>query len=224
MAINSATGAATTGTAAAVTSAAETAGLGFASDMQTFLKLLTTQLQNQDPMSPMDAQQLTAQIAQLSAVEQQIAANRNLEALIGLQQSSQLLSATPLVGQWVEVESSQLVVQGGSATLRLPAGTGTAMVTITDASGTVLRQEPVTLGTAEQYWSWDGLTNGKTQLPDGAYSVSVTRASETDGTTPVEFGVVGLVTGVARDTDGVLLSLGGLDIDLSMLSRVVPQS
>jgi flagellar basal-body rod modification protein FlgD len=221
MAINSATTA--TGTVAAVTSAAETAGLGFANDMQTFLKLLTTQLQNQDPMSPMDAQQLTAQIAQLSAVEQQIAANRNLEALIGLQQSSQLLSATPLVGEWVEVDSEQLVVQGGSATLRLPAGTGTAMVTITNASGTVLSQHPVQLGTDEQYWSWDG-TSGGTQLPDGAYSVSVNRVSETDGTTPVPFGVVGLVTGVSRDVDGVLLNLGGLKVDLSMLSRVVPPS
>jgi flagellar basal-body rod modification protein FlgD len=207
--------------ASTMASAAESAGLGFANDMQTFLKLLTTQLQNQDPMSPMDAQQLTAQLAQMSAVEQQIAANKNLESLISLQQSSQLLDATPLVGMWVEVESNQLPLQDGEATLRLPAGSGTVTVTIANASGEVLRQEEVQLGATEQYWHWNG-KSGDTQMPDGAYFVSVTSANAADGAAPVPFGVVGQVTGVSRDTDGVLMSFGKLEVDLSMLSRVVP--
>src|SRR6202142_697285 len=77
-----------------------------ASNFTTFLQLLTTQLQNQDPLSPMDTNQFTQQLVQFAGVEQQMKANDSLTTLISLQQSAQTSSALALVGATVVVNGS----------------------------------------------------------------------------------------------------------------------
>ncbi|MBA4456448.1 hypothetical protein FHK99_09055, partial [Cylindrospermopsis raciborskii CS-506_B] len=94
-------------------------------DLNTFLRLLTTQLQNQDPTQPMDANQLTQQLVQFSTVEQQMNTNTTLQSLLSLQQAGQLGQAAALVGRRVTVESERLPLQNGRADVNLPAA-GTA--------------------------------------------------------------------------------------------------
>src|SRR5271154_461249 len=78
------------------------------SDFNDFLTLLTTQLQNQDPLSPMDSTQFTAQLVAFTGVEQQINTNSKLDSLIGIDKGSQLTSAANFIGDTVEAPSSSL--------------------------------------------------------------------------------------------------------------------
>lgn len=194
-------------------------------DFNTFLSLLTTQLRNQDPTRAMDAQQMTAQLVQFAGVEQQLAVNQNLERLIALQQGSQLVSAAPLTGRVVEVESERLTLQGGQATLRLPAATTAAMgaqVEMLDATGRVIRVEEVTLGASPRLFTWDGRDAGGRQLADGAYATRVTLpGTDQGGRTPLPFTVLGRATGAERVGGEVRLRMGALDVPFDSLRGVV---
>ena len=107
-----------------------------ASNFTTFLKLLTTQLQNQDPLSPMDTNQFTQQLVEFASVEQQMKSNDSLATLVSLNQAAQSTTALNLVGATVVVDGSTTQLTGGKANWSLnvtkPA---TATVTIKDATG-----------------------------------------------------------------------------------------
>ena len=146
-----------------------------ASNFQDFLKLLTTQLQHQDPTAPLDTNQFTQQLVQFAQVEQQLATNSHLEKLIGVQETTQLTALTPLIGRTVEAESDEVALQDrearGAYTLRADATAVT--LTIRDAAGRIVAQGPGEARVGRQEFFWDGaLANGKA-APDGAYTVTV---------------------------------------------------
>ena len=185
-----------------------------AGDFNTFLTLLTTQLQNQSPTDPLDTNQMTAQLVQFASVEQQISMNQNLERLVGLQQVAQLTAAAPLIGQTVEVASERLTVQGGTAALRLPlAGAASAArVIVSDASGRTLTDRIVRLGSAPTTWQWDGRDIAGRAVADGAYRVAVTGLTASGASASAPFTVLGRATSADR-ADGVLrLNLGALSV------------
>lgn len=192
---------------------------GIGADFNTFLTLLTTQLQNQDPTNAMDANQMTEQLVQFATVEQQIKVNTNLERLLSVEQGNQLVSAAPLMGRVVEVESDQLALQGGQAQLRLPAAGEARMarINVMDANGRVLRAADVTLGATATNWSWDGRDASGAQRPDGAYRFAISGA-RVDGTAaPVTAGVLARATAVDRRDGEVRLSLGALSVSFDRL-------
>ncbi|ONG55270.1 hypothetical protein BKE38_09300 [Pseudoroseomonas deserti] len=206
------------------TKASAAAGTKLAGDMQSFLVLLTTQLQNQDPTNPTDSTQFTTQLAQFSAVEQQIATNAHLETLLSLQQSSSMLSATSLVGRNVEINSETMVLQDGETqSLKLPAlsgagGASTAVVSIANASGTTVRTAVVALGSDPASWNWDGTdTNGRA-LADGKYTVTVTGADSKGASTgSLTSTLTGAVTSVTRTDGNPTLTIGGLTVSMDKL-------
>ncbi|MDO9503557.1 flagellar hook assembly protein FlgD [Falsiroseomonas sp.] len=205
--------------ATTATAGAGSAGTRLSGDLNTFLKLLTTQLQNQDPTAPMDADQLTQQLVQFSTVEQQINTNTTLQQLLALQQASQLGEAASLVGRRVAVETDRLPLQSGSATVNLPAA-GTARlarVEVRDANNLLVRSSDVTLGTAPMAWNWDGKDNGGTQRADGLYRVTVSGRDSAGAAVPLGFTVTGQVTGALRDNGTVTLRMGGLNIGYDRL-------
>lgn len=192
-------------------------------DFNSFLKMLTTQLKNQDPTAPMDANQFTQQLVQFSSVEQQINMNSNLEKMIALQQASTLTAAAPLMGQKVEVDSDQLVLNGHSAEVRLPkAGTAsTAHVAVLDALGRTLREQDVTLGSSATAWTWDGRDSSGRQLADGAYKVAVTGADSGGAPQQVDFGVVARATGAERKGTDLALALGPISVGFDKVRAVL---
>ncbi len=201
--------------------AGNTTGIG--ADFNTFLTLLTTQLQNQDPTNAMDANQMAEQLVQFASVEQQIKVNTNLERLLRVEQGNQLVSAAPLMGRVVEVESDQLALQGGQAQLRLPAAGEARMVriSVTDANGRALSSADVTLGATATNWSWDGRAASGAQLPDGAYRFAIA-GTRADGTAaPVTAGVLARATAVDRRDGEVRLSLGALSVSFDRLRGFV---
>ncbi len=214
--------------AASATSAtaATASGTRLAGDFNTFLTLLTTQLQNQSPTDPLDTNQMTNQLVQFASVEQQISMNRNLERLISLQQASQLTAAAPLVGRRVEVESERLPLQQGRAEVRLPAAGAAqfADIAVTDSAGRVLRLQTVSLGATASGWTWDGRDSNGRALADGGYGVRVAGRGINGEAAPLAFTVTGTVTGAERQGTDLTLAMGAVTAGFDRLRRLLPES
>ena len=213
----------TTNSASGIASAASAArSAGMMGDMNTFLRLLTTQLRNQSPTDPLKTDQLTQQLVQFASVEQQTAMNQHLEQLVALQQAAQLTAAAPLMGREVEVESDLLALQGGLAALRLPpAGTALgARVTVTDAAGRTLREQTVTLGAGRTTWIWDGRDVDGRPIADGAYRVRVEGIAATGAPSALGFTVLGTATAAERQDGTLKLMLGPLAVGFDKVRGV----
>ena len=199
--------------AAQATNTQALASLG--SNLNDFLKLLMTQLQNQDPTQPLDTSQFTSQLVQFASVEQQVNANTNLTSLIQLTQGGQMLQAGALVGKQVDAQSSTLALQNSSATLELqPTTSEPVTVSISSSSGVTLATQQVQASSGGTSWTWNGTTSAGQTLPDGTYTVAVTDANGN----AVPFGVVGTVTGVQKSGSDVMVNLSnGQQVSLSSI-------
>ena len=188
------------------------AAANLADNFDTFLTILTEQLQNQDPLSPMDAQQFTEQLVQFSSVEQQIAQNQSLETLLALQTANARMSATDYVGREVTVSSPTNLLQDGQARWEyaLPRQAATSELMITDQSGRTVATLPGQTGEGRHVFNWDGLDTTGNAVADGTYTLTVV-AKDADGQrleAPVR--VTRQVTGVEMVGDDVMVDMGGL--------------
>ncbi|WBY00592.1 flagellar hook assembly protein FlgD [Ramlibacter tataouinensis] len=174
--IRSVTGAA--GQAASAASAADSE--------QRFLKLLVTQLNNQDPLNPLDNAQLTSQLAQMSTVSGIEKLNAALQALLAQSGTGQVLQAASLIGRDVLVPGNALVLQAGQPVAFAIEPTGAAdsvVLDIVDDKGRVVRQiDAGALPRGLHQLAWDGLDGEGQALPEGRYRF-VVNASQ--GSTPV---------------------------------------
>jgi flagellar basal-body rod modification protein FlgD len=208
----------TTGT----TGTSTTGSQSIAGNFDTFLQLLTTQLQNQDPLDPMDTSQFTEQLVEFASVEQQINENTNLQTLITLQQSSEATQAMQLIGSTVTVNSSTATLSsGGSAswTLNSPSpATGT--VTITNSSGTVVYTGTTSLSSGNNTYTWNGVgTNGVTN-PAGTYTLAVTATSATGSAVTVSSQTSGTVTAVSMSGGTPEVTVGGQNYPISSIQSI----
>ena len=216
----------TGGAAAATAQASRSAtakSTSIASDFNTFLTLLTTQLKNQDPTNAMSPEEMTSQLVQFSQVEQQIRMNDGMETLISLQQTAQLTAAAPLIGQMVEVESDRLSLQDGKAALRLPAAGAAqeAVIQIQDGAGRLLRQDRVALGAAAKDWTWDGRNGAGVAVPDGPYRFTVSGRDLRGEAVALPATVRARATGAERRDGALMLGLGGLEVGFEKLRSLV---
>ena len=220
---------ASTNQAAAGTSpsqAVQTAGTAIstlAGNFDTFLKLLMTQLQNQDPTNPLDTTQFTSQLVQFASVEQQITTNRHLNQLIALTQGEQLLQASSVVGKRVALQADHIPLQNGTAelTFTVPAAQPVAISIYTD-TGIKVREAVLSASTGFNRWVWDGTSHLGTKVPDGSYRLAVMGANA-DGTTgPVNFAVLGTATGIVRQNNAVQLQVGTQTVDFTSVQQVLP--
>ncbi|MCS6922029.1 MAG: flagellar hook assembly protein FlgD [Elioraea sp.] len=194
-----------------------------ASNFQDFLRLLTTQLRNQDPTAPLDTNQFTQQLVMFAQVEQQLATNQSLERLIRLQETSQLTALTPLIGRLVEAESGSIVLQDGTArgAYVLRADATATTITIRDASGRVVAASAGQTRAGRHEIAWDGRDLVGRRLPDGAYTIRV-EASYGSTSEAVPTTVIGRITGAERADGGLKLAIGRLAIEPGAIRSVVP--
>lgn len=189
---------------------------------QDFLKLLTTQLQNQDPTAPTDTNQLTQQIATLSQVEQQISTNKNLEKLVSLFNATTLNSVVGYIGKQVEATGNQTVLQSSKATIvyNLEKEADSVTVQVEDSSGNVVMNGAGTKLAGRNEILWDGKDSQGNQLKDGVYTVSVT-AKDAGGTAvKATTSTVGVVTSVDSNAGATSLSLGDVSVTLDKVLSV----
>ena len=200
---------ATNGTSSATPSANST------TDAQNrFLKLLTTQLKNQDPLNPMDNAQMTSQLAQISTVDGIEKLNATLQKLVASSADSEALQAANLVGRQVMIAGNglQLGSSGAGGGVELTSAADQVVVTIKDGNGLVMRTLNLgNLGAGIHNFAWDGTTDAGAQAVNGNYSMSVTAKRGTESVTAKALQLAG-VSNINRSTQGVTLNLGSLGL------------
>jgi flagellar basal-body rod modification protein FlgD len=151
-----------------------------ASNFNTFLTLLTSQLQNQDPLSPMDSTQFTQQLVQFSQVEQQIRTNEQLEGLVGQYQAASAGAALSYLGKDAIIESNSTYLAGGEANWAydLPETAHDITINVKDAHGRTIYSTDGVKAEGEHLFTWDGTTNSGATAPDGVYTLEIEAANE----------------------------------------------
>lgn len=206
----SSTSSSSTGSSSSSSSSSGAAGI--ATNFSTFLQLLTTQLQNQDPTSPLDTNQFTQELVSFSSVEQQINMNSNLSTLISLQQTAQSTAALGFLGTNVTVNSNTAQIGSGQAnpswnySLTAPSS---VVISVANSTGQVVYSTSQTQGAGNQTFTWNGTNSLGNAVPAGAYTVSMTATAANGQSTNVQPQVSGVVSGVNVSANPPTLTVNG---------------
>ena len=178
-----------------------------------FLTLLTTQLQNQDPLNPMDSSAMTSQLAQISTVEGVTTLNTTLTKLMNNLSSSEALQAADLVGHAVLVDGSKLELSSSVAAggVELASAADAVTVTISDSNGNVVKTLDLgKLSAGVHEFAWDGTNQNGTTVADGEYSVKVTATADSKAVTAstLQLGTVNYVVTGGSEVQVDVGSLG----------------
>ncbi len=193
------------------------------SNFETFLTLLTTQLKNQDPTSPMDSNQFTQQLVQFSQVEQQIDTNSNLSTLIKQGSSMAGAYATAYLGKMVSITNGQASLSGGAAnwTYTLGAAASEANVTITNANGRVVFTGPAKeTGAGTHTFAWNGKDNNGNPQPDGAYKLTMTAKAADGAAVSSAVASAGIVTQIDMTSGTPQFMIGNMQASLAEIAAV----
>ena len=191
-------------------------------NFSTFLTLLTTQLKNQDPTSPMDSNQFTQQLVMYSQVEQQIGTNDNLKTLISQGTSNAAAMTAGYLGKKVSVINGNASLTGGTATwtYNLAGAAATTQLTVTDTHGKAVYTGAGKTTAGNSTFTWDGKDNNGNQLADGTYTLTV-KAVDTNGNTidsPVAS--AGTVTQIDMTGSTPMLVVGNMEIGLGDIAAI----
>lgn len=195
-----------------------------AGNFDTFLQLLTTQLQNQNPMDPLNTNQFTQQLVEFASVEQQVNMNTNLQTLISLQHTAEATSAMQLIGLTATVKSNTATLSNATKspatwTFSVPSP-ATGQISITNASGQTVYTGTVTLNSGNQTFTWNGQgTNGIT-WPDGNYTMSINATGANGQPVSISTEVQGAITGVDVSQDPPKVVIGGQDYSLNAIQSI----
>jgi flagellar basal-body rod modification protein FlgD len=179
-----------------------------------FLKLLTTQLKNQDPLNPMDNAQMTSQLAQISTVDGIEKLNATLKQLLSSSVDSEALQAAALVGHQVIIAGNgmNLTDAGAVGGVELAANADQVVVTIKDANGLVMNTMNLgKLDAGVHNFVWDGKTDAGVQAANGNYSISVAATQGENNVMATALQLAG-VQNINRSSQGVSLNLGALGL------------
>lgn len=193
------------------------------SDLDNFLTILTTQLQYQDPLSPMDSTEFTNQLVQFANVEQQIQSNRNLESLITLQQTNLMVGAVSYIGKEVEVTGQTTTLKNGQAKFiyNMPEDASAAVLAIYDEKGTQVAFTQAERAAGRHEYVWDGKDSKGNTVPDGKYTIQIVAVDADNEQVTPEFTVTGIVTGVGMEDGEPTLDLNGVAVPLTNVVRVI---
>ncbi len=168
------------GTATATPTDSATSRASLSDNYDTFLVLLTAQLQNQDPLAPMDSTQFTQQLVQFSQVEQQIRTNEQLEGLAGQYSAASAGAALSYLGKDAIISANETYLANGSANwaYRLPEAATSMTVSVKDAQGRIIYEtNAAARGSGEHLFSWDGTKTDGSTAADGVYTISIEAAN-----------------------------------------------
>jgi flagellar basal-body rod modification protein FlgD len=175
-----------------------------------FLRLLTTQLQNQDPLNPMESAEMTSQLAQLNMVDGISSMNKTMTALMEQMQISDFMSQSLTVGRAALVPSNSIEFNGVTPVVigsNFSSAVSETTIKITDSSGSLVMNSklgPSPAGISNMYW--DGLGLDGQPLPAGKYFLSITGTSG-QGSVVGESLVASTVTAVGRDGNKFAMTL-----------------
>lgn len=202
-------------------STTSTSGSDIAGNYDTFLSLLTTQLQNQDPLDPLDTNQFTSQLVQFSSVEQQLKTNSFLQTMVQSSQDSASNAAVSYIGKQVTSTGIDSDLKNGAATwsFDLPSAANVT-VTIKDANGNQVYTDTGAMAAGKGQFNWDGVGSDGTTEPDGTYSISIDARNANGGYVAASTETTGTVTGVDLSGAQPALIVGNSTIKLSDVTSV----
>ncbi|MGB9117176.1 flagellar hook assembly protein FlgD [Bradyrhizobium sp.] len=194
-----------------------------AGNFQSFLTLLTTQLQNQNPLSPLDTNQFTQQLVEFAGVQQQLNTNDSLATLVSLQQTAQSTQALGFVGKTAVVNGSTAIMTNSTATWQLSApSNSTVNINITSSTGQTVFTGTYAMNAGNnQPFTWNGKGSDGTQLPDGSYKLTATAKDSSGNSVAIKTQVEGVVSSVDLTQSPPLLSIGGQTFTVNQIQSIV---
>lgn len=189
-----------------------------------FLKLLVTQMQNQDPLNPLDNAAVTSQLAQLSTVDGINKLNTTVQALSASYAQSQSMQAAALIGRGVLAPGASLPLQSGVAMggVELSQPADGVVITVSDQAGNI--QQSIDLGAQKAgvvAFQWDGIRSDGTAAANGAYTFSV-KATQGGNSVTADQLAYGQVGSVTLGAQGASLNTVGLGtVALSLIKQIL---
>jgi flagellar basal-body rod modification protein FlgD len=208
------------------TTTSSKATASIADNFQTFLTLLTTQLQHQNPLDPLDTNQFTAQLVQFAGVEQQLKSNDQLASLVKLQTAAESTQALSFVGATAVVDGSTTALKNGAAAWALGVTKpSTVSVTINNSTGQTVFSGDYTINAGQnQTFNWDGRGTDGTKWPDGYYTLTATGKDASGQSVAVSTEIRGVVDSADLSQSPPILSIGGQNFTVDKVKKVVRAS
>jgi len=218
--------AAPTATPAPVVAASGNALNKLANDFDSFLTLLTTQLQNQDPLAPMDSKEFTSQLVQFTSVEQSIQSNKNLEKLIALTSGNTSSATFNYIGREVRMANSSTNLSNGMAnwSYEVDPKAASSAITVLDTKGNAVFTVEGVTGAGTHNFAWDGKDKNGKAFPDGVYSLSVSALDLNKKPVTAKVFTTGTVTNVEVSGDEPSLFIGNVKVPLKDVLSVTRSS
>jgi flagellar basal-body rod modification protein FlgD len=218
----------TTSTSTAASTTAQAAGTvgsqQLAGNFDTFMQLLTTQLQNQDPLDPLDTNQFTQQLVEFASVEQQVNMNTNLQTLITMQQSSEATQAMQFLGANVTINSNTAALSeatGSPASWSFSSPSpATGSVTVTSSTGQVALTGTVSLSAGTQSFTWNGQGNNGVKWPDGNYTLAISATGANGQPVTVSTQVQGTVSAININQNPVQVTVAGQSYPITSIQSI----
>jgi flagellar basal-body rod modification protein FlgD len=211
-------------TASLEADAASIDGMGGELGRDTFLRLLTTQMQNQDPSSPMDNGEFVAQLAQFSSLEQLMGIQSNLESVyLAISAMNNAAMANLLGTEVVAIGNGIHIGESGSVDLHWEAATGaaTASITVLDGDGhPVYNEELGSIEAGEGSFTWDGLNENGERVSEGDYTFVVNAFDQSGQPVAVQTLVVGTIDEMDYSNGGPQPSIDGTVVDIGSILRL----
>jgi flagellar basal-body rod modification protein FlgD len=217
----------TNAAAAAAASSGTTKRASLANNFETFLTLLTAQLKNQDPLSPLDSKDFTNQLVQFSGVEQQLKTNDLLTSLTANTKLSAGATAVAYLGKEATANTSVAAIPvGGNATwnYEIPRDAQTVSLRVLDNSGRVIATASGQTTRGEKAFQWDGKDQSGRAVEAGTYRLEV-NATGADGQ-PILGSVSrrGIISGVDLSGATPSVTIAGAAVPLSSIVKIGLQS
>jgi flagellar basal-body rod modification protein FlgD len=194
---------------------------GIADNFQTFLTLLTTQLQNQNPLDPLDTNQFTQQLVQFAGIEQQLKSNEQLKSLVEIEKGAQATQALVYVGNTVAIDGSKAQFDKSATWNFNSEQDTTAKITITNSAGQTAYSGNFNLKKGGSSFVWDGKGNDGVQWPPGTYTLTATGKDSKGNNVAISTEVQGVVDSVDLTSSPPLLSIGGQSYTTDKIKRVM---
>lgn len=195
-----------------------------AENFDTFLTLLTSQLRNQDPLSPMDSTQFTQQLVQMTGVEQQLETNDLLTKLVS-NTGTGVSTAVSLIGKEVTASSDQAALKDHNAewSYKLDRDATDVKLEVLDSKGrvvTTVAPDAKDMKAGEHTFKWNGKNAGGSDAADGVYSLRITAKDSQGSTVTSSTYVNGVVTGVEQADGKTLISIKGVQISWDTITSI----
>jgi flagellar basal-body rod modification protein FlgD len=192
-----------------------------------FLKLLMTQLKNQDPLQPMDTNQISSQLAQFSSIEQLVDIKNLLQTSSDsnavLTQTMYNSLATNMIGKEIKGYTNDIQYDGSTAVkfgFSYPTDAKTVTVSILDSNGKVVKSYKDSFTTGDNTISWDGTDNSGNAVQSGAYTIKIDAQDSSGTALTVQPYTFGKITSIRYKDGESYVVVNGVEIDIKNLTEI----